>query len=80
MNSLDKFNTDQTFKSTVLRFEGVIDSLIVDNAKNAKTILIKAPTNLTLEIFEVLWKRYTDVGWNNLSWDQEAKTILIQKR
>jgi hypothetical protein len=80
MSSLEKFENDKEFRSSVLRLEGMIDSAIVNAAKNPYNITIPAPEDLTLEIFEVLWKRFTDVGWTSFSWNEEKKTITIIKR
>jgi len=80
MNTIEKFEKDKEFKTIVLKFEGMIDASIVNSASNSKSVTIKAPLNLTNEIFEVLWKRYTEVGWTNFSWNKETNLITIQKR
>jgi len=80
MNSIQKFENDKEFRSSVLRLEGMIDSAIINAAKNPNSVSINAPIDLTVEMFEVLWKRYTDIGWTTFAWNQETNKILIQKR
>ena len=80
MSSIQKFEDDNEFRTSVLRLEGMIDAAIIGAATNPNSISIDVPTDLTTEIFEVLWKRYTDVGWTTFAWNQETNKLLIQKR
>jgi len=80
MSPTERFEKDKEFRSSVLRLEGMIDSALVNTAKNPNSITISSPEDLTVEIFEVLWKRYMDAGWTSFSWDQDKKTITVQKR
>lgn len=78
MDPMQRFEKDKIFKSTVLRFEFLIDSLIVQNAIESANVEIEAPEDLTLEIFEILWKRYTNIGWKTFSWNQETNKMIIK--
>lgn len=80
MDPLQKFDQDKEFRTSVLRIEGMIDSAIVQSAKDPNHIRIPAPEGMTIEIFEVLWKRYTEVGWTSFSWDKEKQILTILKR
>jgi hypothetical protein len=77
---LKKFETNKKFRTLVLKLEGIIDASIIGAATNPNSISIEAPMSLTTEAFEVLWKRYTDVGWTTFAWNKQTNKLLIQKR
>lgn len=81
MNSLQKFEDDKTFRTTVLRYESMIDYSIVNaDIEESGDIEIKAPKDLTTEIFEVLWHRYMNSGWNSFSWNKEKGIINLKNK
>lgn len=60
-----------------LELENYIDAFLI-NSKDSDKYVINVE-NLTLKIFEIIWTKYRNSGWTNISWDKENSTITLNK-